>query len=344
MDDVRMGPQIGLRPLHMVLILPRPERDVELKTLNIAVRGLLRELRCLQEEAPFRRLLIRAATYDRAPEWHIEVPTPIREVDWRELEPGEGCCSVGAALKLVAHGLDASLMRRSLPSIIVLVVNGCATDDFDAGVEALLASPWGEHSSRVALAVRPDVDLGELQRFIGASHEYRPIEIDGYEQIAGLALPIVRAYEGCHCQRRWRQFGHPDAEKARPQPPMPSPPTSTQGGGRSGVWQDAGEPHLGWSQWSAGSAALGCYLLRFLRVYTRPWVGVCRPVAVPETSLTEEEHGNAEDWDDGSWRSNWKDLPRWDHAWRGLPGRGVPGHAGQEAGGTQVALPRVRSY
>ena len=72
--------------------------------------------------------------------------------------------------------------ERSLPPVLVLVSDGQPTDDFDGGLSALMAEPWGKKAVRLAIAVGGDADKNVLQRFIGHA-ELQPLEANNAEDL-----------------------------------------------------------------------------------------------------------------------------------------------------------------
>jgi uncharacterized protein YegL len=77
---------------------------------------------------------------------------------------------MGKALEMVAEQLRIPPMTdRALPPVLVLVSDGQPTDDFTAGLDALMAEPWAKKAVRIAIAIGADADMDVLQSFIGSS-------------------------------------------------------------------------------------------------------------------------------------------------------------------------------
>ncbi|MBN2464984.1 tellurium resistance protein [candidate division WOR-3 bacterium] len=140
----------------------------KIQQLNTAIRQATPELRWCQDEHPEAMVLVRAVRYCRKAEWHLGTPTPVAELDWPELEAEEGGCAMGAALELVAQVLDVPPMpSKAFPPVLVLVADSGPSDDFFAGLRALMAKPWGRRATRLAVRIGRDVDCGLLQQFMG---------------------------------------------------------------------------------------------------------------------------------------------------------------------------------
>jgi len=81
---------------------------------------------------------------------------------------GRGNTDMGMALQMTADVLRmASMPERALPPVLVLISDGQPTDNFDKGLQSLLAQLWGRKAVRIAIAIGRDAELEPLQRFIG---------------------------------------------------------------------------------------------------------------------------------------------------------------------------------
>ena len=72
--------------------------------------------------------------------------------------------------------------ERAVSPVFVLVTDGHHTDDFDAGLEALLARPWGRDAVRSAITIGRDVNVAALQKFIG-DESVLPVQASNPEQL-----------------------------------------------------------------------------------------------------------------------------------------------------------------
>ena len=76
---------------------------------------------------------------------------------------------MGAGLRLMASVMTADqLERRALRPALLLITDGIATDDYDAGLAELLATPGGAAALRVAIAIGPDAQSDQLAKFANA--------------------------------------------------------------------------------------------------------------------------------------------------------------------------------
>src|SRR5262249_58805752 len=111
---------------------------------------------------PDAGVLVGALCFSSGARWHVGPPTPVAEFKWDDVQAG-GVTDLGQALRLLAEQLRVPPMsERALPPVLVLVSDGQPTDDFEGGLKALLAEPWGRKAVRIAIAIGDDVDLDRL--------------------------------------------------------------------------------------------------------------------------------------------------------------------------------------
>lgn len=138
----------------------------KIQTLNFAINDCVAPMAKVASENPNAQVLVRAVRFADGAQWHVAAPTPISQFQWQPLS-ADGLTSMGAALHLVAEQLRSPPMPdRALQPVIVLLSDGQPTDDFDAGLKALLDQPWGKRALRIAIAIGADASKDTLQRFI----------------------------------------------------------------------------------------------------------------------------------------------------------------------------------
>lgn len=172
MTGKRPGGVMAKRPLHFIWLLDcsgSMSIRGKIDALNTAIRELVPHMRRASSENAGAEVLIRAIRFSTGAQWHIPQPTLLSEFHWRDLnaEP-ESRTDMGAALRMVADEMKMPPMSpRALPPALVLISDGRPTDDFDGGMQALLATPWGKASTRLAIGIGGDSLPKNLKRFIG---------------------------------------------------------------------------------------------------------------------------------------------------------------------------------
>jgi uncharacterized protein YegL len=173
--------RLSNRPLHFFYLCDcsgSMAAQGKMQSLNQAIRQSLPGMARVARDNPEARVLVRAVAFSDQARWHIAEPTPVEELQWRDLEP-RGVTAMGAALQLVAEQLHTPPMEeRALPPVLVLISDGQPTDDFEAGLGRLMREPWAQKAVRLAIALGHDADLEVLQQFIGPApanqHERSP--------------------------------------------------------------------------------------------------------------------------------------------------------------------------
>jgi len=182
---MRPGGEMARRELHFVWLLDTSgsmNADGKIQALNVAIREAIPQLRAAARDNPNVAVLVRAIAFSNGARWHLETPTPVESLRWVDLAAA-GHTDLGAALRLLADAMATPPMpERAVSPVFVLVTDGHHTDDFDAGLAALLAQPWGREAVRAAITIGRDVNLAALQKFIG-DESSRPVQANNPEQL-----------------------------------------------------------------------------------------------------------------------------------------------------------------
>lgn len=180
----RPGGALATRPLHFIWITDCSGSMAgdKIQSLNHAIREAIPAMQAVAHDNPYANLLIRAAKFSDAAEWHIEPPTAVADFKWQDLDAG-GLTDMGKAMLLVAEQLKMPPMTdRALPPVLVLISDGQPTDDFEEGLAALMALPWGKKAMRIGIAIGEDADHSVLQKFIG-NPTLKPLQANNAEQL-----------------------------------------------------------------------------------------------------------------------------------------------------------------
>lgn len=181
----RPGGELATRPLHFIWIADcsgSMATDGKIQALNTAIREAIPHMQKVADENPNAQVLVRAIKFSNGAQWHISQPVDVESFQWADLS-AEGVTDMGKALSMVADQLKIPPMTdRALPPVLVLISDGQPTDNFDRGLEDLLAQPWGKKAVRVAISIGKDADNDVLQEFI-AHPELKPLRADSPESL-----------------------------------------------------------------------------------------------------------------------------------------------------------------
>jgi uncharacterized protein YegL len=162
--------RLANRPLHFFYICDcsgSMAAQGKMQSLNQAIRQSLPGMARVAKDNPEAKVLVRAVAFADQATWHIAEPTPVDQLQWRDLQAG-GITAMGEALELIGSVLHTPPMEeRALPPVLVLISDGQPTDDFESGLSKMMREPWAQKAVRLAIALGHDADLEVLQQFIG---------------------------------------------------------------------------------------------------------------------------------------------------------------------------------
>ena len=149
----------------------------KIATVNRAIKACIAPLRDAAEDNHEAKMVVRTMKFSVGAMWHTE-EVSIKDFQWYDLSVN-GYTDTGAALKLMAKELSMEKMgSRALPPVIILMSDGEATDDYDAGLKELLAQRWGQKAVRIAIAIGEGANIGELSKFCSNPAENPPLVAD----------------------------------------------------------------------------------------------------------------------------------------------------------------------
>lgn len=164
------GGPLSSRPLHFFWLCDvsaSMKGRGKIEQLNYAIREALPQMKQVADQNPNAQVFVRTLAFGSGAKWINPSMIPIDQYIWTDLTTN-GVTDMGGALKMVAAELHVPPMpKRALPPVIVLISDGHPTDDFDAGLRALMNESWGQKAVRIAIAIGADADSDVLRRFIG---------------------------------------------------------------------------------------------------------------------------------------------------------------------------------
>ncbi len=221
MEHKLPGGPIANRPLHFIFIADCSSSMAgrKIQALNQAIREAIPHMREVAHGNPNAEVLVRAIKFSSGAQWHVSQPTAVDEFEWTDLS-ANGMTSMGRALSLVTDDAlkTPPMPERALPPVLVLISDGQPTDNFNEGLEALMAEPWGKKAVRLAIAIG-DADNNVLQRFIGHA-EIQPLQADNAEDLVN----YIRWASTAVLQAASAPASQTSAAPAGVNVPLPPPP------------------------------------------------------------------------------------------------------------------------
>lgn len=159
---------IARRQLQIVMLLDcsGSMAGEKIASLNYAIRSALSELRKVASENPEVDLRLSAVRISSEATWHLEDPTPVADLRWKDIEAG-GETAIGQSLQLVTEMFESDRFAgRQLPPVLLLITDGYPTDDFDAAYRDFRKNSIVGHAVRIAVAIGESADMDMLREFL----------------------------------------------------------------------------------------------------------------------------------------------------------------------------------
>jgi uncharacterized protein YegL len=149
----------------------------KIATVNRAIKACIDPLNDEAENHNQVQMYVRAMKFSCGAQWHTG-ETQIEDFKWYDLA-ADGITDTGAALRLMAQELtEEKMSKRTIPPVIILMSDGEATDDYEGGINEVLAQYWGKKSVRIAIAIGHDANISELSKFCSNPQEAPPLVAD----------------------------------------------------------------------------------------------------------------------------------------------------------------------
>lgn len=221
--------QLASRPLHFIWICDvsgSMSHKAKISSLNTAIREAIPLMQQEADGNPNAEVLVRVIKFASGAQWHIAEPTPIQDFRWTDLT-ADGVTDMGKALTMVADQLKTPPMTdRALPPVLVLISDGHPTDDFNSGLQKLMAQPWGKKAVRIAIGIGADVNYEPLQKFIGNS-EIHPLQANNPDDLVRQIKWVSTAVMGAVSEPKSQPYDSVGKTFIPiPQPPSPNSASS----------------------------------------------------------------------------------------------------------------------
>ena len=143
----------------------------KIAALNDAMRNVIPIVAEISANNPDAEIRMACYAFSSVPRWITPSPIDAAMFSWTDLE-ADGWTPMGQACEELndklshKHGFLKNASGSYAP-VIILLSDGCPTDDFNKGMAALNANNWFKHSTRIAIAIGNDADIDVLKTFTG---------------------------------------------------------------------------------------------------------------------------------------------------------------------------------
>ena len=146
--------------LYILLDTSGSMEGAKIAALNDCMSNILVEL---QEKASNGSdIELSVLSFAKEAKWMYENEININDFDWKELIAG-GMTSLGKACLMLSDRLKEECQDQI---VIVLLSDGCPTDDYDEGISELLSNDSFNKSEKFAIALGDNADVKSLSRFV----------------------------------------------------------------------------------------------------------------------------------------------------------------------------------
>ena len=146
--------------LYILLDTSGSMEGAKIAALNDCMSNILVEL---QEKASNGSdIELSVLSFAKEAKWMYENEININDFDWKELIAG-GMTSLGKACRMLSDRLKEECQDQM---VIVLLSDGCPTDDYDEGISELLSNDSFNKSEKFAIALGDNADVKSLSRFV----------------------------------------------------------------------------------------------------------------------------------------------------------------------------------
>lgn len=228
------GGPLASRPLHFILMLDcsgSMAHGGKIQALNQAIKEAVPHMRDAAAGNPEAQLLVRAIKFSSGAQWHISQPQPVDNFTWSDIS-ADGVTDMGKALCMVAEQLSlATMPKRALPPVLLLITDGQPTDDFNGGLKKLMAEPWGKKAVRLGIAIGEDAEHDVLEKFI-ANPEIPVLQAGNPESLVKLIRWASTVVTSTVSNPKSADPNDPNNGRI----PIPAPPTNPGPGDPGDVW------------------------------------------------------------------------------------------------------------
>ena len=110
-----------------------------------------------------RQIELAILTFGKTAQWMYESPKSVMDFGWKELQ-ANGMTPLGLACEELGKVLNACESEEKVG--IILLSDGCPTDDYDSALPLLMNNVVFKNSYRYALALGENADIPSLRRFV----------------------------------------------------------------------------------------------------------------------------------------------------------------------------------
>ena len=187
--------QMNLLPVFLLIDTSGSMSGTKIEQVKTAIEEIKLQLSLLNEELVDADLNISILSFDSECKWLAKFKKP-REIK-SDLAVG-GITNMGCALSELNQALTKGNLAAENNNydlikcpVVIMLTDGCATDDFDASLEIIKTNRWFLQSYRLAFAIGEDADIECMVKFTGS--EKNVLSINDVSVISEILPKVTRS-------------------------------------------------------------------------------------------------------------------------------------------------------
>ena len=150
--------------LYILLDTSGSMAGAKIAALNDAMSNIVSELRQISNSTK-QGIELAIFSFGKDAKWMYEQRMDVKDFSWSPLLAG-GMTPLGKACLQLNRDLMPDNTKPADKIFIILISDGCPTDDYDEGIATLWANPRFKKANRFAIAIGDNADIPALLRFV----------------------------------------------------------------------------------------------------------------------------------------------------------------------------------
>lgn len=163
--------------LYILLDTSGSMEGSKIAALNDAMTNIVKELKQYSANG-VNKIILSVLSFGKGTKWMNGGPIAIEEFEWDKLTYG-GMTPFGKACLDLNSQLLSETIAVGEGLCIIVLSDGCPTDDYDEGIESLQLNERFTQAHKYAIAIGDNADIPSLLRFVGdVSHIFKQNKSD----------------------------------------------------------------------------------------------------------------------------------------------------------------------
>lgn len=163
--------------LYILLDTSGSMEGAKIAALNDAMANIVTELKQCSANG-LNKIILSVLSFGKGTVWMHGGAVTIEEFVWNKLTHG-GMTPLGKACLDLNSQLLSETVSVDEDRYIIVLSDGCPTDDYDEGIETLQSNAYFTKAHKYAVAIGDNADIPSLLRFVGdVSHIFQQNKSD----------------------------------------------------------------------------------------------------------------------------------------------------------------------